>query len=89
MLTRKKAGQITMVGPGENYEADTSTCKHCNKAWVTRSTRKGEGKKGGTCRKCFGNICPQCQWKECETFLNKLDRYEAKQRMLEVVNGGG
>ena len=84
-LTRKRAGQITIVGPNDNYEADTSTCPHCNRAWVTRSNKEGEGKEGGFCKKCYKHICPQCEWRECQSFLEKLDEYEAKQRMFAEI----
>ncbi len=49
-LTNKRAGYLTITSPKEKtYEADTATCRHCNRAWIIRSTKKGEGDPGGWC----------------------------------------
>lgn len=85
MLTPKRSGYITLTSHKVTYEADTCTCKHCNKAWIIRSTKKGEGDPGGWCRICSAPICPDCAGKECMPFEKKLKIYESKQKLFKEL----
>jgi hypothetical protein len=87
LLTPKRAGYATLVGPGYQYEADTVTCCHCNSAWYVRSSNPAiKADPGGWCRMCMKAICPKCADKGgCKPFLRKLEEYEAKQRMFKEI----
>ena len=83
MLTPKRAGYGVLTDPTGTKEYDTCTCKHCNNAWVVRSSDpNNKGDPGGWCRICMKPICPKCSGKPCEPFTQKLDRYEAKQKFI-------
>ncbi|TAL13944.1 hypothetical protein EPN95_04625 [Patescibacteria group bacterium] len=76
---------MTIVGPRRNMEADTATCVHCNRAWMTRSNVKGKGDPGGWCMVCMKMICPKCAGKPCMPFLKKLDLYEKRQDLFKKM----
>ena len=88
-ITHRKAGQVTIVGPRQNFEADTATCYHCNRCWVVRSTDRNsksmEADPGGFCRLCMKMICPTCTGKECVPFEKKLQLYESRKDLFKKM----
>ncbi len=81
MLTPKKAGYGVLTGPGYVREFDTCTCKHCNCAFIVRSSDPNNpAVRGGFCGKCYAPTCPTCQKKPCKHFMIKLEEMEARDR---------
>ena len=89
MLTPDRAGQITISGPRKTREADTLTCAHCQRVMVIRSSSPElPPYVGETCRKCMKKICPLCMGKDCEPFIKKIERMEARDRLLRSISDG-
>lgn len=85
MLTPKARGYLTIVGPGGlEQEADTATCRHCNRVWVVKS-KTGEGDLGGWCRLCSGMICAECSDQGCVPFERRLEQVEARSRFFRQI----
>lgn len=87
ILTRKKAGYGVITHPHYTREFDTVTCKHCNGAFIVRSSDPNNpAVKGGWCGKCYAPTCPTCMKKECTPFLRKLEKYEAREKLMRAMN---
>ena len=91
MLTPKKAGYLTIFGPRTaTREADTCTCKHCNRVRTVRSSDPSIPlDKGGLCWCCRGWICTPCSGALAKTgcipFEEKLDLYEKRQDLFRKM----
>ena len=70
---------------GSNLESDTVTCCHCNGVWSMRSTDPSKANLGGWCRNCMQPVCPKCAGRDCIPFLEKIERYESRNRFLSQV----
>jgi hypothetical protein len=57
-------------------EADTFSCRHCQRIVHVRPKERPEDI-GGLCGMCHGLICPQCLGQGCDEIERKLERWEA------------
>lgn len=63
---------------GRHIETDTYTCGHCG-----RVHEVGRGHPDyDFCRSCMKVICPHCLGKGCQPLEQRIERYEAQQRMF-------
>jgi len=82
----KRAGQGVIVGPSYVKEFETCTCFHCNVVWVTRSTEPHvKTDLGGWCQMCMRMICASCSGKSCLPFEKKLELYERRDKLFELI----
>ena len=61
-------------------EADTFTCRHCQKIVVVRPKQRPEDI-GGLCRICMGLVCPGCAGGGCQPFERRIEAAEARGRL--------
>lgn len=86
MLTPREAGQINVIGPKGNAEAETLLCAHCQKLMVTRANSPGmKPYIGEMCRKCMKRICPLCMNTDCTPFMKKIEIYERSQALFRAL----
>lgn len=89
MLTPREAGQINVFGPGKSKEAETQLCAHCQRLMIIRASSPDmKPYHGEVCRRCMKRICPLCMDKDCEPFMAKIERMEARDRMLRQMGVG-
>lgn len=66
-------------------EQDSFTCGHCSKVVFVGPGQKGEDV-GGLCKCCMNLICGPCvDLMVCDVFERKLERAEARDRMLRQM----
>lgn len=78
------------VSGGKLFEADTSTCSHCQRVVVLNPDRTRER---GFCRKCYHYICDQCvgvmhQTLTCTPIAKKFDELETRALRIQGDNRG-
>jgi hypothetical protein len=61
---------------GEVKEADSFTCRHCNRVKFVKPRERPEDL-GGLCKVCMGLICADCVGQSCTPFEKKLEQQEA------------
>jgi len=67
---------------GKETVIETLTCPHCNKIY----RRPKPGEPSGFCHMCFCPVCLECGKSDrCDPFEKKLDRLEARARLLREV----
>lgn len=73
---------IQRVGPNGTIETSYFACAHCN----TMVEIKSKDDPLGFCHKCFYPLCIKCgATNRCEPFEKKLERIEARDRMLKNI----
>jgi hypothetical protein len=81
----KRSGYSVITEPGKaDVEQDTFTCGHCNHV-VFVKPRCDPADMGGRCTCCDRLICPKCVGHACDVIEKKLDRMEARGRLLEAM----
>jgi hypothetical protein len=74
---RRPGGYAVLTTPdGGKKEADTFTCKHCNRLTHVKPFQD-PADLGGLCKCCMGLICSNCVGKPCDVIEKKLERAEA------------
>jgi hypothetical protein len=68
------------VGAG-TFEADSFTCKHCNRVVQVAARSQGDEY---FCRNCMAPICPRCADYPCIPFLKKIEEQEERTRRLQA-----
>lgn len=84
-LVQGYAVWTSLDGPAVK-ECDTFTCCHCNRIVMVKMRAAAEDL-GGFCRMCMKMCCPSCADKGCTPFEKRMEKYEARQRLLAAVNG--
>lgn len=80
---RSPGGYAVITGPDGTQEADTFTCKHCQKIVHTRPLTDGTGDAGGLCKCCMGMICGPCVDRGiCVPWEKAFEKIEARDRFL-------
>jgi len=76
---RRPGGYLLSVDPdaGSPFEADTFTCRHCQKIVLVKPMCD-PADMGGRCTVCDGLICKNCVGKGCDPMEKKLQRLEAR-----------
>jgi hypothetical protein len=75
---RRPGGYSIIVNPeGPPQEADTFTCRHCQRI-VFVKPMCDPADMGGRCTCCNGLICPNCVGLGCDPVEKKLQRLEAR-----------
>lgn len=78
-----KGGLSTFTGPDGTVEIKTFTCCHCNRIFDVPPKDSPET---GFCSQCHARECLRCARKnKCVPFEKKLERYEARQRLLQQI----
>jgi hypothetical protein len=81
--TRSRGYAVTVDQSG-TVEEDTITCAHCNSVVFLKPREIS-----GSCRMCYGFLCPTCvDAGTCTPFEKKLERMEARERLLRAAAGG-
>lgn len=85
---RRPGGYLAVFNPdGSKEEHDSFTCAHCQRVVLVR-TKASAAECGGWCGRCAKPICPACAQKQgCTPFEKKLERIEARGRLLQAVTG--
>jgi len=84
----RPGGYLTGVSrDGRKEEADTFTCRHCQRIIVVRTRERAEDL-GGLCKTCMGLVCPHCAGGVCMPFERSLELAEARGRMLRDIGLG-
>lgn len=80
---RNPGGYFIGVGPeGVVAEADSYSCKHCNRIVLVKP-RCDPADVGGLCKVCMGLTCPECTAKgTCVTWEEQMKRIENRDRFL-------
>jgi hypothetical protein len=83
---RNPQGYALWTDPsGVAQERDTFTCAHCNSV-VFVEPAKDPASLGGFCRLCMKNVCAKCaDAGKCEPFEKKLEKMEARSRLLKSI----
>ena len=82
---RSPQGYAVISGPEGIVEADTYSCKHCQRI-VHVPPRCDPADLGGLCKMCMGLICPACVNEgACAPFEKKLELYEKANRFHRAV----
>jgi len=74
---------------GRVTEKKTYTCCHCN---TIHQVPPEGSEQMGFCKKCFARECIDCAIRlqgRCTPFEQRIEAYEAKQRLLEAIGVGG
>jgi hypothetical protein len=75
---RNPGGYSIITDPGApTREADTFTCRHCQKIVFVKPFAD-PADMGGRCTCCDALICPSCVGKGCDHIEKKLARLEAR-----------
>jgi len=77
-------GVLITSGPDGVIEEDTFACGHCG-CIVTVKPMCDPADMGGRCTCCDSLICKHCVDKGCDPMEKKLDRWEARARLLESM----
>lgn len=84
---RNAGGYLGVFEPeGKKTESDTFTCCHCNRV-VLVPVKASAADCGGWCFRCAKPVCPRCAGRDCTPFEKKLERIEARGRLLQAVTG--
>lgn len=78
---------VGVTRDGRQGEADTFTCRHCQRVTVVRGGERAEDI-GGLCKVCMGLVCRQCAGRACVPFEKSLERAEARGRLLRDIGIG-
>lgn len=82
---RNAGGYLLVTGPDGKVEHDTFTCAHCQRVVLVK-VKAPASDCGGWCGRCAKCICPSCAAKPgCTPFEKKLERIEARARLLAAV----
>lgn len=83
---RNPHGYLTINEPDKPLiEHDTFTCGHCNKIVIVPHKAKASDC-GGFCLCCMTTICSNCEKQgSCTPFEKKLEKMEARDRMLRSI----
>lgn len=81
---RRSSGLLETFSPMGHQKADTFTCKHCNNIVVVKPFAD-PADMGGRCTCCDSLICPKCVGKGCDTMEQKLERWEAQDRLYREM----
>ncbi len=73
-------GDVEHVSAGI-FETDTFSCFHCSRV-VRVKPKMDPADMGGLCKLCMKHICKHCVGKACVPFEKKLERMEARERVL-------
>lgn len=77
----RAGGYAVITEPGRaTREADTFSCRHCNRVQHVRAGARAEDL-GGLCKLCMGLICSACVGKPCDVLEKKIERVERTQDM--------
>jgi hypothetical protein len=72
---------------GPPVEQNSFTCGHCQAVTFVKPGQRADDT-GGLCKVCMNLICPACtDLLECDVFEKKLERAEARDRMLRSMIG--
>lgn len=77
-----------VFGPDKTVAVGTFTCCHCQRIVRLHSLRTGDRKaeQGVMCMMCMKQMCVQCAERaRCDPFEKKLERSEARGRMLAAM----
>lgn len=79
---RNPGGYATITHPDHPIkEADTFTCGHCNALRHVRA-KQDPASIGGLCKVCMALICERCVDGRCDPFVEKIERWEARNEAL-------
>lgn len=78
---RRMNGIAEWTFPTRTVTCSTFACCHCNRITVVEQGAKADDC-GGFCRLCMKPTCKTCADKGCTPFESKLERMEARERML-------
>lgn len=87
---RQPQGYSIITGPGPGTgEMDSFTCAHCNRLRFVPPMQRAEDL-GGICHLCGDKhspsfICENCVGKGCDPFEEKLQRWEARDRLQRMA----
>jgi len=85
---RRAQGYATIIDPaaGRPVEMDTFTCCHCQTIVFMHNRDGTRADPGGFCRLCFRQCCGPCADSgTCQPFERKLERSEARARLLRQI----
>jgi hypothetical protein len=83
----RPGGHLLIAGPDGKREHDTFTCGHCQRVVIVRH-RAAAADCGGMCKRCMKLTCPRCTAAgACTPFEKKLERAEARARLLKAITG--
>lgn len=86
---RAPGGYATWTDPAaaRPVERDTFTCAHCSRIVVVEPICDPSAA-GGFCRQCMAHLCTRCANRGvCDPFMRKLERAEARDRLLRSIDG--
>ena len=81
---RKPQGYAVITSPDGVREADTTTCAHCQHVTHIKAFARAEDI-GGWCRLCAKPVCAKCAGGDCDPFLKKIEREEARYHSLRSM----
>jgi hypothetical protein len=81
---RRPGGYLVVAGAAGVAEADTFTCRHCQRVRLVRPKERPEDL-GGLCRVCMGLVCPDCAGGACVPFERRLEMAEARGRLFRDI----
>lgn len=82
---RRPGGYLVVIGQEKKAEADTFTCCHCQRVVLVKP-KAPPAECGGWCGRCAKLICGPCAARPgCDPFERKLERVEARARLLAAL----
>jgi hypothetical protein len=72
---RNAGGFACITSEDGVQEADTFSCKHCQRITHVKP-RQDPAELGGFCRQCYSLICKHCVGKECLPFMKWVEQVE-------------
>jgi hypothetical protein len=73
-------GYVVVSGPDGTREADTVTCRHCNRVHALVA-----GVSVGFCRQCMAAVCEPCEAR-CTPLERRLEAAEARDRLRRSLS---